>query len=101
MSSPSAADAVPPRARRSSRSEEHTSELQSHSELVCRLLLEKKKTGAPAEPGTPQRAPRGTRTKSTPREAVDRCATRPRKHPQARITHTTTHTIYLDMYLRK
>src|SRR5437588_3265137 len=24
------------------RSEEHTSELQSHSELVCRLLLEKK-----------------------------------------------------------
>src|SRR5438132_3279787 len=28
----------PPR----SRSEEHTSELQSHSDLVCRLLLEKK-----------------------------------------------------------
>src|SRR5438034_7711743 len=28
---------VPPR------SEEHTSELQSHSDLVCRLLLEKKK----------------------------------------------------------
>src|SRR5438034_8656022 len=27
----------------SSRSEEHTSELQSHSDLVCRLLLEKKK----------------------------------------------------------
>src|SRR5436190_13529673 len=25
-----------------SRSEEHTSELQSHSDLVCRLLLEKK-----------------------------------------------------------
>src|SRR5947207_10741499 len=30
-----------PSARR--RSEEHTSELQSHSDLVCRLLLEKKK----------------------------------------------------------
>src|SRR5438034_5376965 len=29
---------------RSDRSEEHTSELQSHSDLVCRLLLEKKKT---------------------------------------------------------
>src|SRR5438034_5727121 len=29
----------PPRMR----SEEHTSELQSHSDLVCRLLLEKKK----------------------------------------------------------
>src|SRR5947207_7416851 len=28
---------------RQSRSEEHTSELQSHSDLVCRLLLEKKK----------------------------------------------------------
>src|SRR5438034_8536234 len=28
---------------RPKRSEEHTSELQSHSDLVCRLLLEKKK----------------------------------------------------------
>src|SRR5436190_16069212 len=31
-----------PRSRKL-RSEEHTSELQSHSDLVCRLLLEKKK----------------------------------------------------------
>src|SRR5260221_10838753 len=30
-------------AEASDRSEEHTSELQSHSDLVCRLLLEKKK----------------------------------------------------------
>src|SRR5260221_5616126 len=30
------------------RSEEHTSELQSHSDLVCRLLLEKKNTYHPA-----------------------------------------------------
>src|SRR5947207_15561210 len=29
-------------AEKSCRSEEHTSELQSHSDLVCRLLLEKK-----------------------------------------------------------
>src|SRR5260221_6643257 len=29
------------------RSEEHTSELQSHSDLVCRLLLEKKNTSLP------------------------------------------------------
>src|SRR5438034_10972737 len=29
--------------RLTARSEEHTSELQSHSDLVCRLLLEKKK----------------------------------------------------------
>src|SRR2546427_9260431 len=35
-------------AARSARSEEHTSELQSQSNLVCRLLLEKKKyNGAP------------------------------------------------------
>src|SRR2546430_9747053 len=32
-----------PRLRRVVRSEEHTSELQSQSNLVCRLLLEKKK----------------------------------------------------------
>src|SRR5437868_9214854 len=31
------------RARRPGRSEEHTSELQSRFDLVCRLLLEKKK----------------------------------------------------------
>src|SRR5438034_4765386 len=31
------------RAHERKRSEEHTSELQSHSDLVCRLLLEKKK----------------------------------------------------------
>src|SRR4051812_49679817 len=38
------------------RSEEHTSELQSHVNLVCRLLLEKKKTHlarAHAAPPTP------------------------------------------------
>src|SRR5438034_8051107 len=29
--------------KKAPRSEEHTSELQSHSDLVCRLLLEKKK----------------------------------------------------------
>src|SRR5436190_9731493 len=32
-----------PRGQGGPRSEEHTSELQSHSDLVCRLLLEKKK----------------------------------------------------------
>src|SRR5690606_41556221 len=32
------------RQRRVARSEEHTSELQSRENLVCRLLLEKKKT---------------------------------------------------------
>src|SRR5260221_10801891 len=36
------AKGAPCRPRTRSRSEEHTSELQSHSDLVCRLLLEKK-----------------------------------------------------------
>src|SRR5260221_4233115 len=40
-----------------SRSEEHTSELQSHSDLVCRLLLEKKKEGT-----------------TTPDSATERCS---------------------------
>src|SRR2546427_8317180 len=49
------------------RSEEHTSELQSQSNLVCRLLLEKKKNPkrrrgrqpatSPPEPRTPDRKP--------------------------------------------
>src|SRR2546430_11370835 len=39
------------------RSEEHTSELQSQSNLVCRLLLEKKKQ---------YRQPRGTSLRSAP-----------------------------------
>src|SRR2546428_8582472 len=34
------------------RSEEHTSELQSRSDLVCRLLLEKKKN-SPRQPPVP------------------------------------------------
>src|SRR5438132_8587109 len=33
------------------RSEEHTSELQSHSDLVCRLLLEKKNDKKPTHRG--------------------------------------------------
>src|SRR5947207_10195815 len=35
---------------RGGRSEEHTSELQSHSDLVCRLLLEKKKQPSARNP---------------------------------------------------
>src|SRR2546430_12667045 len=36
------------------RSEEHTSELQSQSNLVCRLLLEKKKTTHQHPPASPR-----------------------------------------------
>src|SRR2546430_7190825 len=39
----SAADSNPHGTNQNARSEEHTSELQSQSNLVCRLLLEKKK----------------------------------------------------------
>src|SRR2546429_6283779 len=43
------------------RSEEHTSELQSRLHLVCRLLLEKKKspltTGCSSHPATKRRSP--------------------------------------------
>src|SRR2546427_4806295 len=38
------------------RSEEHTSELQSQSNLVCRLLLEKKKKNDPSHCGKQQQS---------------------------------------------
>src|SRR3972149_10373367 len=41
------------------RSEEHTSELQSQSNLVCRLLLEKKRWPPPPPPPPGGRAPPG------------------------------------------
>src|SRR2546430_12968861 len=40
------------RERNCCRSEEHTSELQSQSNLVCRLLLEKKKTQRERRPSS-------------------------------------------------
>src|SRR5260370_1952149 len=43
-----------------SRSEEHTSELQSHLNLVCRLLLEKKKKKATHTHHTPRTTPSAT-----------------------------------------
>src|SRR5437667_9845855 len=58
------------------RSEEHTSELQSHHELVCRLLLEKKKrcttsaaTGSPGPAGIATRRSAAT----TPARATPTC----------------------------
>src|SRR5690242_543961 len=47
---------VPPPLPRDIRSEEHTSELQSHVKLVCRLLLEKKKVSASCRPNAPDHA---------------------------------------------
>src|SRR5260370_28919858 len=49
------------------RSEEHTSELQSHLNLVCRLLLEKKKTSAPSHaPRLPSTTPRRRKRPARP-----------------------------------
>src|SRR2546430_10624644 len=45
------------------RSEEHTSELQSQSNLVCRLLLEKKKTQF--YPSMSETTPLSVRTRTT------------------------------------
>src|SRR5438132_4853508 len=54
------------------RSEEHTSELQSHSELVCRLLLEKKNKHRPSQrcrrtAHLPRRTRRAARRLNLPR----------------------------------
>src|SRR5256885_3015138 len=59
----SLASLPPMAATKSSRSEEHTSELQSPCNLVCRLLLEKKKNDAEAAaaPGRLARVPRPRR----------------------------------------
>src|SRR5690242_20862580 len=43
IEAPPAQNPLSPGPSRKPRSEEHTSELQSHVNLVCRLLLEKKK----------------------------------------------------------
>src|SRR5436190_8433884 len=48
------------------RSEEHTSELQSHSDLVCRLLLEKKKHQIPPRPVDPPSPASTTPPRTTP-----------------------------------
>src|SRR5438034_2640771 len=59
---------VPLRSEPMARSEEHTSELQSHSDLVCRLLLEKKKN---------------RQCSSFPSAAFDRLSQRPAVSPSA------------------
>src|SRR5690606_39367722 len=63
------------RARKPSRSEEHTSELQSRENLVCRLLLEKKKTlGVVCM--APMRTRVGLVSRPTGARGLARCATR-------------------------
>src|SRR2546428_8372302 len=57
------------------RSEEHTSELQSRSDLVCRLLLEKKKRDGSGRSEPPQTARERWRSAAPPR------ARQTRAHP--------------------
>src|SRR2546429_2670508 len=67
------------------RSEEHTSELQSRLHLVCRLLLEKKKTLVEYREGAPPRGAAGIRDPMPPRRDVPgRCRT-------AAYVHRSTH----------
>src|SRR5260221_10972306 len=57
--------------RASGESEEHTSELQSHSDLVCRLLLEKKKKKKKIEhPQIYRRSARATKKRQIALRAI-------------------------------
>src|SRR5437588_7520526 len=69
----------PSRRSRATRSEEHTSELQSHSDLVCRLLLEKKnKTQLNY---TRQRSPLPTSVRNSDQVPAPHLARRPTPPP--------------------
>src|SRR5882672_4219736 len=70
------------------RSEEHTSELQSHSDLVCRLLLEKKKT--------PRQRSGGASPRCLLWRATGRAGPRARpSHPSCEFQLTACHFFFL------
>src|SRR5437773_371771 len=74
------------------RSEEHTSELQSHHDLVCRLLLEKKKSAASPARGMPTATAVCSACRSaicSPARARRRCAIRA-PSPPSPWTHGRT-----------
>src|SRR5476649_2137726 len=64
--------------RKFARSEEHTSELQSHSDLVCRLLLEKKKKRR-------RNDQLDSDEKHTQRSSLQRPVTHDGRHAQVRV----------------
>src|SRR5260370_26927283 len=64
--------------RTEERSEEHTSELQSHLNLVCRLLLEKKKCGVGSVKECSSTGPGG----EAPRAGASSCGCSPRRWMQ-------------------
>src|SRR5437867_7553688 len=67
-------------APRGERSEEHTSELQSPYDLVCRLLLEKKKTNKRHFPPSPP-SHRSVRFSTLSSTGSRRCARLSQSHP--------------------
>src|SRR4029434_4559628 len=83
---------------RAARSEEHTSELQSHLNLVCRLLLEKKNH---THTHTHSDTCTDTHT-STTRHIHTHTATHTRTHSDSHThTHPHNHTLTLIFFLMK
>src|SRR2546430_7534986 len=68
------------------RSEEHTSELQSQSNLVCRLLLEKKKKHTHRCPQAPLRHRCGALSARPPQDSHPPCPRLYHHHPVPRHT---------------
>src|SRR4051795_9026194 len=67
------------------RSEEHTSELQSHSHLVCRLLLEKKKSAPRSKPTA---TARNSRSSTDLRRSTSAATALPSLAPPASLRST-------------
>src|SRR4029434_1046265 len=81
------------------RSEEHTSELQSHLNLVCRLLLEKKKRSTHHA-----RAATGNHTQDValqPRHTVYHSLTLTHPLVSKHATHTYIYTLFFFLMIRR
>src|SRR3954463_6808371 len=81
------------------RSEEHTSELQSHDNLVCRLLLEKKKDierGVVETDGSPQRERGGGAHRAAPARPP-----RPSRAPPALLVRCNARRVFFFLMIRR
>src|SRR5437667_2000744 len=83
---------VPALKRTLGRSEEHTSELQSHHDLVCRLLLEKKKQHT--QSSTPQDHNAHPPHASLATATATMTTSTPAPHPPANRSNTRQHAAY-------
>src|SRR2546430_7817049 len=81
--------------RLTARSEEHTSELQSQSNLVCRLLLEQKNLSRPPQRPVTSPAQRLTRSRTQPFHARKQTKFPTTLSLQTRIDPDRQHTIHL------